>query len=666
MNGKQSKIRNSFLWIVTAAIAVVIIFNIIQCPLYLPDKSFDLGRVLAAGIGPDIKSIPVASVDLQIRNSGFELKASSSADKPESWDTELGLKAGDADKQAIYAWDNVLKHSGERSVMIEKISDESSAGWVQIVPCSRAGKRYEISAWIKTEGISNDVYPPRGATISVIFINRGKMIATYQSLSVQESAGWRQESVVIVEPEDCAEMIVSLNLNCRGTAWWDDVSIREMPLLNLSEFQEITGSELDQYGGWKKIKGTPTGFFHTEKIGERWWIITPDGNGYIIKGVQYMPSGEGERVPPVSAEQRIKDWGFNTVSHYPFFKNLVHDAPASPSLWGFPWFPEKEPDIRIPLIDTDENDLISKASAFMDVFSARFRELLEKEFKITAEKYKNDPWLLGYFTGNELPWEGNPSRNISLFDMFFALPGKSEGKRTLVYFLKKRYSGDAKGFNEAWGTNIKEFNELLIIPRLRKQTQNAHCKKDKQEFVRLVADTYFRLFHETIRKYDQNHMILGTRFRDCYGTPKEVLESMGNYVDVVSFNCYALIPPLEFLTESYKINQKPILISEFSFKAEDSGLPNLFGAGQTFKTQQERALWYERYVAHSLSSPCIVGHIWYKYDDDPPRKMVENSNCGLVNNKNLPYDRFTEKVKEINRKVYWMAEKSSLARCASQ
>ena len=157
-------------------------------------------------------------------------------------------------------------------------------------------------------------------------------------------------------------------------------------------------------------------------------------------------------------------------------------------------------------------------------------------------------------------------------------------------------------------------------------------------------------------------MILGARFRDCYGTPREVLEVVGNYMDIVSFNCYTLIPPLEFLAESYKINQKPILISEFSFKAEDSGLPNLIGPGYTFKSQRERALWYEKYVSHSLSSPFIVGHIWYKYDDDPPRKMAENSNFGLVNNKNLPYDLFTEKVKEINRKVYWMAEKKSPAR----
>ena len=44
-------------------------------------------------------------------------------------------------------------------------------------------------------------------------------------------------------------------------------------------------SDRDPYGGWTRITGRKTGFFHTEEIGGRWWFVTPDGNAFYSKGV---------------------------------------------------------------------------------------------------------------------------------------------------------------------------------------------------------------------------------------------------------------------------------------------------------------------------------------------------------------------------------------------
>ena len=49
---------------------------------------------------------------------------------------------------------------------------------------------------------------------------------------------------------------------------------------------------LDQYGG---LIGTPaeaTGFFHTEKIGERWWLIDPLGHRFLHIGVCSVAAGK--------------------------------------------------------------------------------------------------------------------------------------------------------------------------------------------------------------------------------------------------------------------------------------------------------------------------------------------------------------------------------------
>ena len=49
--------------------------------------------------------------------------------------------------------------------------------------------------------------------------------------------------------------------------------------------------ELSIYGGSKKLSGSRTGFFHTEQINDRWWIIDPDGYVFISLGLNHVTSG---------------------------------------------------------------------------------------------------------------------------------------------------------------------------------------------------------------------------------------------------------------------------------------------------------------------------------------------------------------------------------------
>ena len=93
-------------------------------------------------------------------------------------------------------------------------------------------------------------------------------------------------------------------------------------------------AEVDSYGGWTLVQGTKTGFFHTEKIDGRWWLVTPDGNAFFSKGVCHI-SFEGDHSPKLgyspyekavqakygsegkwaeATALRLKEWNFNTVS----------------------------------------------------------------------------------------------------------------------------------------------------------------------------------------------------------------------------------------------------------------------------------------------------------------------------------------------------------------
>ena len=42
---------------------------------------------------------------------------------------------------------------------------------------------------------------------------------------------------------------------------------------------------LDKFGGVPSIAGHPDESFHLEKIGNRWWLVTPEGHGVFIRAV---------------------------------------------------------------------------------------------------------------------------------------------------------------------------------------------------------------------------------------------------------------------------------------------------------------------------------------------------------------------------------------------
>jgi hypothetical protein len=688
-----------------------------------------------------------ASIGLQ--NLDFEKGSPLDFNRPEGWRTltEMGIR--EADMKAVHARDTKTSHSGKYSVRIDKSTEDGMAGWMQRVSCASGGKRYVASVWIKTDEISGPPVFKSGVALLLIFFMKGLPPVVYESPFLRGAQDWRQQKLTFIVPEGCSEMALILAVqSIKGSIWWDQVSIQEIPPVSGSALKEMGKSEMDPYGGWKHIKGNATGFFHTEKIGNRWWIISPEGNGFIVTGLQYMfrddrdsklnealekieeirktPTNSNNmrehfnaltRIVPYVADrfsfdvrnllphvksmeiealidaedrgaakkieevfekierainlygpqqqwvkttaQRSEEWGFNTLSHIPrsLFRKVVYDAPVSRSLWGFPF--AIPPEIRVPLTGIDPADILYDAISFPDVFDGKFKEILEKDFRMTAARLRDDPWLLGYFLGNELPWGGNPllknpPQDCSVFDMFFALRKERAGKNALVEFLKAQYDSNTKVFNTAWGTSIKDFRELLTLARLGNGIQTDRCQADRSKFLRLVAESYFKINYEIVKRYDPHHMILGVRFAG-HAVPQEVLETVGQYVDIVSFQPYDPIAPLEWLEDSYQYHRKPILISEFTFKAKDSGLPNTMGPGCVFGTQKERGLWYDRFVSRLLSSPIMVGQIWYKYADDPPRTRGEYSNVGLVTYQDIPYEDLVKKVREVNHKVYHLA-----------
>lgn len=542
-----------------------------------------------------------------------------------------------------------------------------------------------------------------------------------------------------------------------------------LTIITILSLANSINEQYSKYGGWTALKSNPTGFFRTEKIGDTWWLIDPDGYAFISKGVNhisytadYAPSLGYSPYAQVTKEKygnidnwadatikRLWNWNFNTIgawSNYEIFDKgmpytVIMDIGASA---GASWL----------------------EGLFSDVFSQKFKDIAEKRAKEICQSRTDDPFLIGYFTDNELRWGADWRSNRTLFDDFMMMPKESDGKKALVATLAEIYEnidnfnsalqvklnsfedlfaindisqlgesvrkaqselfnrpqirqkmpkeiamlyltqvyGGINKVNEAFGTNAESFNDLMTdeflirlteevskqnLPRemiiagiqmvygnLDKANQafntNAktydelintitgiqsisdvalEIKKIKSIFLKKVARQYFMVCRDAIRKYDPNHLILGCRFAGY--APNEVLSAMGEFVDVVSYNNYSPVPPIDQLDEIYEITKKPIMITEFSFKAMDSGLPNTRGAGAPVATQKDRADGFSKYVETFMKLPYAVGYHWFEYTDEPAEGRFdgENSNYGLVNIKDEVWEVLTNRMTEVNAKI---------------
>ena len=405
-------------------------------------------------------------------------------------------------------------------------------------------------------------------------------------------------------------------------------------------------SERDNYGGWNKLRFESTGFFQVSMRDGIWWLVTPQGNAFISKGVNhvnfraddapalgYSPYertvqdkyGSQEAWAGVVVD-RLRGWGFNTLGSWSSPGTFSQNMPYTVNL-----------------------DLATRAGADWlkgtvgDFFSEDFEQRLGAACQQLCGPRSGDPWLLGYFTDNELRWGADWRGKQSLLEEYLCFPEGAPGKKAALAFLQQRYT-DLAALNRAWGTNITGWNELSG----REQSNTDVFRKDQEAWQEIVAERYFAMCKRAIRKADPNHLILGCRFAGQ--APDPVLRGLKNNVDVVSFNNYGHTAPVEALQDIHRLTGRPIMLTEFSFKAMDSGLPNTRGAGHPVETQKDRAEGFKRYVHGLIDLPFMVGFHWFEHADEPKEGRFdgENSNYGLVTIEDRPWDILTQCMTQVN------------------
>ena len=412
-----------------------------------------------------------------------------------------------------------------------------------------------------------------------------------------------------------------------------------------------------------EITGQATGFFHMEQKEGRWWAIDPLGRGFYFMGVQsagywgvrdfasrrcfYGEHNRAEFRSRADWERdciaKLKSWGFNMLGHGCDtgleHQGLVHAHELSMTqvLCKNP----KDPDLAICVETTPA------CSAFPNVFHPNFERHCVEFAQKHCAPHKDDPWVVGWYVDNELAWWGDREaryqpRCHGLYETVVRLPETHSARVALTRFLADH--GVKKG--------AKVPGEL------------------KREFLLFAAERYFSVTERAIKAADPNHMLLGARFAGIWGAvDPEVFAIAARHSDVLTFNCYPWVDldtrevfnrQGEDLVDKafgdiYRTAGKPLMITEWSFPALDAGLPCSGGAGQRFATQELRAQASDLWMRTLLSMPYVVGWNYFRWVDQPAsgisRYNREDTNYGLVNERNVPYRPLVEVFTRVQKNV---------------
>ena len=414
------------------------------------------------------------------------------------------------------------------------------------------------------------------------------------------------------------------------------------------------------------IHADATGFFYTKQIEGRWWFIDPNGSAFYMVGTDHVsyighrcerlgnrPYAEvtqakygSEEKWAQATEARLTQWGFNTLTaghsaileHRHFPHTRIIDMGADFAL---------------------KDSLIRPNGKFPNVFSPEWPDACDRCAREHCAVGHDDPWLIGYFLDNELAWYGSTETRWGLFDEAWRWGPEHSAKRAWIDYLKTQLDGPEE-MAVLWGVKVEDFKALAahtvphppLTPRARDIAQG---------WIQIVAERYFAESEKAIRRYDPNHLILGCRFLDrCPG----VWDIAGVHCDALSLNLYEAVDVdrgipawvVKTLEDYHRQAQKPLVLTEWSYPALDSGLPGDEGAGMRVATQAQRARCFTFFQRLLFGLPFMVGSDYFMFVDEPALGIhpgfPENTNYGLITDQDVPYHDITDAARRLNSHVY--------------
>jgi|694.fasta_scaffold00409_31 hypothetical protein len=401
---------------------------------------------------------------------------------------------------------------------------------------------------------------------------------------------------------------------------------------SIKGYTPLNQLKINKYGGDLNNKVIGAGFFTISTINGRSWIIDPEGNYFYniaINGVRLGKSPDNEAAFAkkfgnsqkwiTDSKKIFDDNGFNTTGSWSDIEAITqyNSNNKTPIVYC----------TQLSLLNSyaqnqKKNNSQSNYPILAYVFDDGFRNWCNKKNESLVKSSK-DQNLFGHFSDNELPFQDNLIAN------FLEIKNQQDPAYQIVHkwILEKKIDT----------TKI--------------------TKEQKEAFSGFVAELYYKTVAESIKKFDPNHLFIGSRLHAAAKNNPFVLTAAEIYCDIISINYYGNWELSSKHSQQWASLKKPFIITEFYTKAVDSKMDNITGAGWLVKTQDERGIHYQNFCLSLLQNPNCVGWHWFRYQDNDPNDPSadpsnKDANKGIVNTFYEVYNPLLSRMKSLNENVY--------------
>ncbi|MCF7848327.1 MAG: hypothetical protein K9M45_05705 [Kiritimatiellales bacterium] len=371
----------------------------------------------------------------------------------------------------------------------------------------------------------------------------------------------------------------------------------------------------DSYGGYLGIKGTATGRFHLETIGERHFLVTPDGHGFISIGVTHTG---GLAEPEDSRCDHFKenlggDWEKANAELVSLFRQCGYNSLGygghSSTRKLYPHFASCQPTGKV-------SSWMGKQVEYPDVFSDAWKEQARNSIERMKKQYGGNPNLIGIY------WQDMPAWDLKLakrqtgrtwVDAIRALPKNAPGKKRYERFLREN------------GADASDAEFLVLIAR---------------EIYTTIGPLTRKLFPDTL--------VFGERYAGRALPWKVIVEALP-WIDAMAVQPDGAEFPAETLERLYRETGKPVMICDHNVSFNTPEHSNVMW--QTLPDVGSVGRAHAKYMEAGFATPYLLGYNRCQYIDryKAGQKILKQ---GLLQVDGTPYKGLVDSVRKNNWRVH--------------
>ncbi len=417
------------------------------------------------------------------------------------------------------------------------------------------------------------------------------------------------------------------------------------------------------------------GFFRLAIVDGVWWFVTPEDKKFVSLGINHIEPvllcSEGNR------EFFMKKYGEDLIgpkgrpnNRGDAAKRWLDDSIKQIKQWGFNslGMHNPVPQTKMPYVAIFKVAAIDGAMGpgkkYKDPFDPNTQAFVDQFAQKWSDIYKNDKMILG-ISFNDMPtWRSSPGKIHAWVKFCMELNADSPGKQRWVEVLRNNYS-DLSAAATSYGIKASSWDDFLKRTSWPASPQPEKVFQDVRTFLPLIADNWYRIVSDAIRKYDKNHLILGDKFIGNKDLPSWLDPILKKHFDIVYIQWYDYahnqIPRLK---ELYVHTGKPILMGDSSFSCPNRNVPN--PKGVRLNSQREVGDAYYTYLQAIMTEPYIVGWHYCGFIEGSPdltrfHRFFSIQN-GFLQPDGTPYQEAIDRVTEANLKANaWHEEAKPIA-----